>query len=387
MNDSFTIDGKRLTTIPIDHNQFQIKSTPKSYHVTLDENKNPFDVLNTYLSENKNSVLLIDENILQLYKNFLKIDETRIFSAKATENFKTIDGMFAVLNFLSERDFTKKEKLIVVGGGIIQEVGGFVSACYKRGIQWVYFPTTLLSMCDSCIGGKVSLNYKNAKNQIGLFHPPDEVIINPIFLQTLTDEALRSGMGEILKSVIIGGPAFLSLYQKYVVNGKIRAFYDYKTLILNALSIKCAVIQEDEFESHHRKSLNYGHTLGHAIESLSDYTIPHGLAVLMGMMLSNELSCRHSFLTVANKEILNGLCLDLLDNHVIEIMKHISIENILSLLKKDKKIEGKFIHFVMIKEIGDTFFMKILLTKEFQNEIESILRSDNFFGILNGEPA
>src|SRR3990167_8146444 len=271
MNDSFTIDGKRLTTIPIDHNQFQIKSTPKSYHVTLDENKNPFDVLNTYLSENKNSVLLIDENILQLYKNFLKIDETRIFSAKATENFKTIDGMFAVLNFLSERDFTKKEKLIVVGGGIIQEVGGFVSACYKRGIQWVYFPTTLLSMCDSCIGGKSGVNYKDAKNQMALFSAPSQVVINPQFLKTLPDADLKSGLGEILKLSITGGEDLIATYQQHVTHGKVKDLAGYKALILMALSIKRAIVEVDEFELNYRKSLNYGHTLGHAIEVMSDY--------------------------------------------------------------------------------------------------------------------
>src|SRR3990167_156510 len=372
---SFTINGKTFTSAYLHGlNSFQVKSALKPYVIYWDESDNPFQRINALLKENSNNVLLIDENVLRLYQSFLTVELSQIFSVNASESFKTLESVTALLDFLCQRDFTKDEKLIVVGGGIIQEIGAFVGTCYKRGIKWVHFPTTLLSMSDSCLGGKIGINYKGVKNQIALFGTPTAVVIHPFFLQSLTEEALRSGLGEILKSCIIGGEAFLSIYQQCVQQGKVHSLHDYKILVLNALSIKRAIVEEDEFELNHRRSLNYGHTLGHAIEVMSDYAITHGLAVTLGMIVANELSYRRNLLKLSQKERLNKLCRELLPDTMGKCMQAISFHNLLPLLQKDKKAESRHVSFVMMKEIGDIHFIKLLLNNDLLNEIEQIVQ-------------
>ncbi|HLB58241.1 MAG TPA: 3-dehydroquinate synthase family protein [Gammaproteobacteria bacterium] len=317
---------------------------------------------------------MMDERILELYGDQLQIESDRIFSAPATEHFKTLDGVTAILDFLHRHQFTKGETLVVVGGGIIQDAGAFVGACYKRGIRWVHFPTTLLSMCDSCIGGKTGINYRNAKNQIALFSAPSEVIINPHFLKTLPDSAIQSGLGEILKLCIMGGKEFLALYHRSVKKGRVIDWPAYKMLILSALSVKRAIVEEDEFELNHRRSLNYGHTLGHVIEALSNYEIPHGIAVVLGMIFANELSHRRGLLSRVEKDELNNLCQDLLDDNTRNILRNMKLETLLDVLRKDKKVESSHVSFVMLKTAGDIQFVKFLLDDALSKEVDTIIK-------------
>ena len=293
-------------------NQFTIQSIPKNYTVVFESDHTPFVHINQLLNENKKNLLLIDKNIMQLYKPQFAIDERKIFLAEALESCKTLETVMSVLDFLQKNQFTKSETLIVVGGGIIQEVAALAAAMYKRGIVWMHFPTTLLSMCDSCIGGKASVNYRGIKNQLGLFSTPTKIYIYPAFLKTLSDEAIVSGLGEILKSCIIGGEYFLNCYRRSVINGKVKSWDDYVLLIKAALSVKKSVVEADEFESNHRRAMNYGHTVGHAIESLSQYAISHGQAIVLGMMLENVLSCQRGLLGQQELKKLNQLCLDLM---------------------------------------------------------------------------
>lgn len=379
----FTIEGKKFFC-PLDFaedNRFMVQSRPRSYYVNWDETPNPFVKINQVLANNSNNVLLIDEKILTLYGKDLQIPAERIFAANASENFKTLDGVTALLDFLYQHQITKSETLVVVGGGIIQDVGAFVGACYKRGIRWVHFPTTLLSMCDSCIGGKTGINYQQAKNQIALFSSPAEVTINPHFLKTLPDEALRSGLGEILKLAITGGERFLTAYQSYVKDGEVDQWENYKPLILNALNIKSAVIEADEFEVHHRRSMNYGHTTGHAIEALTNYAIPHGIAVVVGMIIANELSTQNNLLTITEKNHLNKLCLELLDDNVFEILRTLNLDSLLDLLQKDKKVESDQIGFVMLKTLGDIAFLKLSLNPQLAQAVKAALEK-----VISHEP-
>ena len=188
---------------------YYIKSIPKNYKVTVKNDLTPIKDIQKLIDENKNNLLLADKKVYDLYFKDLKIEEKRLFLADAAEEFKTLKGFQDVIAFLERNEFTKGEKLIVVGGGIIQDVGAFVGACYKRGIKWVYFPTTLLSMCDSCIGGKTGINHNKVKNQLALFSAPFEVNINIAFLKTLSEYDIKSGMGEILKLLVTGGPKAL----------------------------------------------------------------------------------------------------------------------------------------------------------------------------------
>lgn len=370
----FFIEGKSFSCPldPLENNQFSVRSAARSYDVIWDESVSPIEKINHTLAENPQSLLFMDKHIYDLHRKKLQISSDRILTATASETFKTLDGVREVLDFLYRHKITRNDTLIVVGGGIIQGVGGFASACYKLGIRWIYFPTTLVSMCDSCIGGKTGINFHETKNQLALLSRPAEIIIHLGFLKTLPEEAIRSGLGEILKQCIIGGEDFFSLYQKCVKQGRVARFHDYKKLILGALSIKRAIVEEDEFESCHRKSLNYGHTLGHAIEVLSNFSITHGAAVAVGMMLANELSFQHALLTENKKIAINKLCSELIDSKIIDVMRSLSMASLLDLLKQDKKAENNHVSFVMLKEIGDIRFLKLSLDNHLFNSVTEI---------------
>ncbi len=314
------------------------------------------------------------KNIYKIYGKNIKIEKDKVFVARATEEFKTIEGVLKVVDFLQKNKLTKGEKLIVAGGGIIQDVGAFTGAVFKRGIFWVYVPTTLLSMCDSCIGGKTGINHGNAKNQLALFSAPAEVIINVNFLKTLDPSAINSGMGEILKLVITGGGSFLDAYSKNVTNGKVINFPVYRKLILAALAVKKAIVEEDEFELNHRRSLNYGHTMGHVVEVLSNYRIPHGQAVIIGVIIADRLSLNRNMISEKEVESIEKLSLELLSPEIRGIVRALKVEEMASLLQKDKKTLGNKIYFVLIRKPGDTIFVPIEINSSFVSEIEEIMR-------------
>ncbi|MCX7119782.1 MAG: 3-dehydroquinate synthase, partial [Legionellales bacterium] len=222
-----------------------------------------------------------------------------------------MEGVLALYDFLHQHQITKGETLVVVGGGITQDISAFVAATYKRGINWVYFPTTLLAMSDSCIGGKAGVNYRGSKNQLALFSAPQSVMINTEFLRTLAAKDIQSGLGEILKLCITGGKHLVDFFQQSVEFGTAKQFDRFKPLIMNALAVKRAVIEVDEFEQNIRKGLNYGHTIGHVIEAMTDYAIPHGIAVVIGMMIVNQLSFEQGLLARKDCLAINGACFSL----------------------------------------------------------------------------
>lgn len=350
---------------------FTVKSSPRPYNVNIKFSENILHEIQDLLDENPKNLLFVDKNVYNLYFTDLNVKESRVFKAEANEKFKTLNiGVIDLIKFLENNDFTKAEKLIVIGGGVIEDVGAFVGAAFKRGINWVYYPTTLLSMCDSCIGGKTGINHDNTKNLLALFSAPRKVVININFLKTLSEFDIKSGMGEILKLFVTGGKIFIDLYQECVKNGKIKIFEDYKQLILGALSVKRAIIEDDEFEFCNRKSLNYGHTLGHAIEVLSDYKIPHGQAVIIGMVIVNKLSEIKGYLNEKDYKLTQKLSKELLGTSII---KNVNLSGLDILLKRDKKTEGSFANFVIISALGNTKFVKINIDNELLKLINKIV--------------
>ncbi len=368
----FIIDNKELNVSLdcLNSASFTVSSIPVPYRVTWDSTENPCDTINEILIKNPKNLLFIDEKVFELYGKDIKHPANKIFKAPASESFKTLDGVTQLCDFLYQHDFTKGETLVVVGGGIIQDIGAFVGASYKRGINWVHFPTTLLAMSDSCIGGKAGVNYKGVKNQLALFSAPREVIINPAFLNTLEKRDIQSGLGEILKLYITGGQMLLNTYDKYIKNGMIANKKDVKALVLGALAVKKAVIEEDEFELNLRKALNYGHTLGHAIESISNYDIPHGIAVVVGMMLVNRMSCERGLLARTDCTAINNLCFRLLDDDLLATLKKIDMHAMMQCLKQDKKVIGNSVTFVMLSSPGNLNFVKVKLDEELTDQIK-----------------
>lgn len=320
-----------------------IKSSRKVYDV--DYTNKSLDILVNEVYE-ENDVIFIDRNVYNLSpttftgrSNDNKQNIINFYIFDATEDTKTMDSVLGITDLLYTMNFTKQSKLIIIGGGITQDVGGFAAGLYKRGINWVYIPTTILSMTDSCIGSKVSVN-RISKNILSIFNAPNKIIISDYFLKSLSDDDIISGVGEAFKLSLIGGDVALSFF-----NDKFQQ-KDYISIIKMASLVKKQIIEYDEFEQNVRNVLNYGHTIGHAIEGVSNYFIPHGIAVLIGMYVENSLFDDTKYNDI-NKTILNLVNPKFLN---IDINYSLLIKHILS----DKKNRGNNVCFITLENIGST---------------------------------
>lgn len=370
---AFFIQNKKFSADDLSlKKSFTVKSVPKPYHVVYNHSAKISGVINGLMLK-KGNLLFIDKKVYGLLRGTLRFPLDRIFIGEATENFKTEKGVFSLIDFLRKHAFTKGEQLIVVGGGIIQDVAAFTCASYKRGVPWVYLPTTLLSMCDSCIGGKTGINYRGAKNQLALFSAPSRVIIMPEFLNTLGEREVKSGLGEIAKLCITGGRKFWDKYRKFNFSKSTLQRRKLRGLILSALSVKKAVVEKDEFELDLRRSLNYGHTIGHVLEAISNYRIPHGQAVIAGVIIANELSCRRGFLSEKEKSEMLPYLFDLLD---LSCFKGIGLNNLESMLRLDKKNKGDTIILIIIESIGRMKFLPLKINASLIKEITQIIKKE-----------
>lgn len=355
----FELDISRLSDI------FAVKSVLGNYQVILDSSESPLKKIHQLLAD-PSSFLIIDQNILNHFGQSVELDTSRIYAVNATEEAKTLEGVADFFDFLMAKKASKGAKIIVVGGGIVQEIAAFAARCYKRGVDWIFFPTTLLAMCDSCIGGKSSLNYKGVKNQLGLFSSPTEIFINLRFLESLPIGDLKSGMGEILKLCIIGGDKFLEIYESRVRAALAKDLSALKELLLLALAIKRAVIEVDEFDNHERKALNYGHTIGHIIESLTKFQIPHGLAVVAGMIFANHISFALGMLPEKYTQKIDAISFDLLDESIVNKIAQLDPQKIFDLLATDKKAKDKNLQFILLQRPSLINLVKVDLQNQAQ---------------------
>lgn len=376
MNDILFTVEKYTYTIPADYAErtsFTVKSCPRPYDVVWDPAEKPQDTAARVFNENPKNILVVDRNVYDLYFKEKKLDTSRIYFIDASEENKTMQTVLDLASFLEKQRFTKGEKLIAVGGGITEDITAFIGAAYKRGIYWEFFPTTLLSMCDSCIGGKTGINYNKAKNQMALFSAPRRVVINQNFLKTLRPREIKSGLGEILKLSVTGGKALVDRYASLVENAEVRNFDDFRPLILGALWVKKAIIEDDEFELNIRRSLNYGHTVGHAVETLTDYAVPHGQAVALGMIVVDRLSANRGLLGEQNRLYVKKLAKELLNS---DQTAGLHTQGLLDLIQKDKKTIGNKTNFVVITDLGKTVFLPVELDAAAQKELTEIIEKE-----------
>ena len=256
-----------------------------------------FDALLAQLEGFANAVVLVDENVAAIHEDALAPLLKRLphFKIRSDEDAKTMAGVQSVLDFFQQQNATKQTVLIAIGGGVVQDIATFAAHIYYRGLRWVYVPTTLLGMCDSCIGAKCGINLNAFKNQIGVFHSPHRVLICLPFLATLADTEIVSGYGEILKLLITGSAEQFELLRASVEEGGLRNA-QLSRLIYESLKVKQGVIEKDEYELDLRRILNYGHTFGHALEAITHHGIPHGKAVAWGIDLVNFIAVERGLL-------------------------------------------------------------------------------------------
>jgi len=321
-------------------------------------NSKCYSALNTYLAESNISTLyiLVDENTHELcLAKFLSQVETdltiEILEIESGEIHKTIDTCASLWSALSELDADRKSLMINLGGGVITDLGGFVACTFKRGIRYINVPTTLLAMVDASVGGKTGVDLGHLKNQIGVINSGDMVLVDTSFLDTLPQNHIHSGMAEMLKHGLINGNTYWEKMEKSVISSN----FELDDLIYESVIIKNDVVTQDPLEKNLRKTLNFGHTLGHAIESYfldnpEKNDLLHGEAVAVGMILECYIS----------KQLL-GFPEDKLRN-VTKVVKSLyspilleekDYSAIINLLKYDKKNEHGNINFVLLKDLGN----------------------------------
>lgn len=303
-----------------------ILSTLGPYNVNF---VNELNTINS-LIDSANTFTFIDANVQLLHPTLYR--ETNIV-IDCIEDNKTLEKSNDILQKMVELNVKSNSTILIIGGGILQDVVGFCCSVYHRGVTYILIPTTLLAQTDSCIGGKTSINFFKKKNILGTFFPPKEIIIYDGFLNTLADIEYISGLGEIFK--------FHILQNKMVEFYKVLVKSNIHDTVYDSLLFKKTILDIDEFDKKERKFLNFGHTFGHALEFTSKNAIPHGVAVILGSLVSCYISIEMGY-NVPNFE--------LIQTYAKQLLKDISLksdwfllENVLEAVKLDKKNTGRII--------------------------------------------
>ena len=329
-----------------DTNLLQIKSSIKTYKVDFYED---LEFINK-LKEVENSFFIIDRKVFTLYRDnaFSSFDEGNLILLDAKEEDKTIDTALKICEKMTTLSSKRNTTIVSIGGGIVQDITGFVADILYRGVKWIFVPTTLLAACDSCIGGKTSLNYKSYKNLLGTFFPPDRIYICPLFFRTLTTKDFKSGLGEVVKFNIMYGSEGIKKIENDI--DRLISMDDdcIKEYVKRSLEFKKSFIEIDEFDRNERIKLNFAHTFGHAIESITHYLIPHGTAVAMGTIVANYISLNRKWLEKTTFDRINNLIKKIVDVDYGEVK--IEKQGIINAIRKDKKQIDKGIRAVLMKE-------------------------------------
>lgn len=269
--------------------------------------------------------------------------ECDLFLVPEGESHKTLQTVEQLYHQLLAKNYTRHDILVALGGGVIGDITGFVAATYWRGMNYIQIPTSLLAMVDSSVGGKTAVDLPEGKNLIGAFKNPRGVLIDPQFLKTLPMRELRCGLAEVVKHAVIGDPELF----EYVEQGEL----DFEHIIQRAVAVKVKIVREDPYEQDKRMCLNFGHTFGHAVELLSNYRIPHGEAVAIGMVQAAEYALQQEFCAPKLVTRLRGLLLKL--GLPVELPEGISKKMLWEAMWHDKKRLDNKLRLVLARDLGD----------------------------------
>ena len=344
-------------------------STGKPYDIFIE--RGLLDKAGEYaksLSSATRAVLVTDTNVAPLYKwrvlNSLSANgfevSTHVF--KAGEENKHLGTVAEMYKTLADSHMTRKDLIVALGGGVCGDMAGLAAATYLRGIDFMQIPTSLLAQVDSSVGGKTGVDLPQGKNLVGAFHQPVAVLIDPDTLTTLPDRYITDGMGEVIKYGCIKDAAFFD----FLENGD--ALDHIEDVIETCVSIKRDVVSRDEREKGERMLLNFGHTLGHAIEKLYDFSgISHGMAVAVGMVMMAAAGEKQGVTAGGTAERIAALC----KKYSLPTEESFSFEQLANAARSDKKSAGSSISLVLLREIGDSFTQKVPL-----DELEAFIATE-----------
>jgi 3-dehydroquinate synthase len=296
-----------------------------------------------------NPVIVTDENVakfhLEKIKGALGQDANSIV-LPAGEEYKNLETVSRLWKSFLENGLDRKSTVIALGGGVIGDLAGFAASTYMRGIDWVAIPTTLLAMVDASLGGKTGFDLPEGKNLIGSFHPPRLVLADPSLLSTLPEREFRSGMAEVVKHGIIADPELFALCgrgMEWIKN-------NLDEIVKRAMAVKIGIIEDDPYEKGIRAALNLGHTVGHAVELVSGFTLRHGEAIAIGMAVEAGYAARVGLAAHGLVEAVEGSLAAL--GLPIQIPEDLPKDEIIRAMRADKKKRAKSIRFALPVEIG-----------------------------------
>jgi 3-dehydroquinate synthase len=355
-------------------------ATP-DYSIQIGESS--LDQLNAFLKRNKFSkiFILVDENTLrhclpQLIASVRKLSEAEVIELESGEKNKTIDVCINVWRVLGELGADRNSLLINLGGGVITDIGGFIASTFKRGIAFVNIPTTLLAQIDASTGGKTGVDLDGLKNEVGVFANPKEVFIFPGFLRSLSRREMLSGFAEALKHGLI---ADVSYWEK-LKSVNLADDVSWDEIILRSVRIKSEIVEADPFETGKRKALNFGHTIGHALETFflegGESTLLHGEAVVVGMICESWLSNQLSGLHENELEEITKTLLQLYGKANVE---ELSDHRLIELMRHDKKNENGVINFTLLDGIGKPVINKKAVAADIMEALNYYRYSANSF--------
>ena len=311
-----------------------VSTQTKKYDITIE--RGILSKVSSLINLKRKCLIITDDNIPTTYIDTLKnqCDNPYIYVIKHGESSKNIKNFEKILKFLIDNNFTRTDCVIALGGGVVGDLAGFVSASYMRGIEFYNIPTTLLAMVDSSIGGKTAIDFNGIKNIVGAFYQPSAVIIDPDTLNSLKKRQIHAGLVEAIKMALcFDKDLFYTIYESKDLNK------DLDEIIYRSLLIKRSVVEADEKENNIRKSLNFGHTIGHAIEAKFSPKYLHGEAVGMGMLY------------FSSKEIKDKI-LYLLKKYHLPTSVDLKYEDAIDFLKHDKKASNDLISIIYVNEVG-----------------------------------
>ena len=322
----------------------------KKVHVSLE--KNSYDVLiekgllsklSEYVDKDKEYLIITDTNIPREYIMTVKsqLNVTLVYALQPGESLKCAEKVNEIIEDMIAHSIPRSITLVALGGGVIGDFTGFIASIYMRGVDFIQIPTSLLSQVDSSVGGKVGINSKTMKNAIGSFYQPKIVFIDPNTLVTLEKRHFNNGMAELIKHGLIAGKSLYEDLVKKDINSDIEDF------IYRSVTIKRDIVIQDVTDKGIRQLLNFGHTLGHAIEQDSGYSLLHGEAIAIGMLMM-----------IKDPSLYNKVR-NLLQKYNLPVIYTYDEERIFNYVKTDKKISGNLLNIILLSEEGNAFIKTI----------------------------
>lgn len=346
------------------------------YDIVLDTS---FDCLASQVKrlavEGRRMCIVTDSTVAQLYLDRVKeileacCREVCVFTFPAGEASKNLDTVQKLYETLIVHHFDRKDWLVALGGGVVGDLCGYGAATYLRGVSFIQIPTTLLSQVDSSIGGKTGVDFASYKNMVGAFHMPSLVYTNVSTLLTLSEEQYSSGMGEVIKHGLIQDRAYYDWLEEHVEDIAKRNPQVCLEMIAGSDEIKRRVVEEDPTEQGKRALLNFGHTLGHALEKQLAFGMLHGHCVGLGCLAAVKMSVARGYVEEETFTSLKTL-MERLGMPVT--VEGISADQVLADTKNDKKMDGNTIRFILLRRMGEAFIDRTVTTEEMRSGLSTV---------------